>query len=250
MSSQRYHSVRSPDTALRERLRELSGSYVRWGCPMLFTLLRREGWTSNHKRVERLYREEGLKLRRRRRKRVAVARQPIPMPSRVNECWAMDFMSDVLSTGRRYRIFNVLDVRSRECLLSESDTSLPAARVTALLEQIALERGYPQRIVCDNGPEFRSRTFDSWAYEHGITISFIQPGKPVQNAFSESFNGKMRNEWLNAHWWRTISEARHGNEEFRRIHNTIRPHRSLGRRTPEEFVSAEREQFNLQAVDT
>jgi putative transposase len=192
----------------------------------------------NHKRTERIYREEGLKVRRRRRKRVAVERRPFTMPSQANECWAMDFMSDALSTGRRYRIFNVIDVRTRECLVCESDTSLPAVRVIELLDQVAIERGYPWRIICDNGPEFRSRAFDAWAYEHGVVVAFIQPGKPAQNAFGESFNGKMRNEWLNVHWWRTIAEARLGNEGYRTIHNTIRPHRSLGRRTPAE-ASAE-----------
>jgi len=249
-SSHRYRSVRFPDTALRGRLRELASQYVRWGCPLLHELLRREGWMVNHKRTERLYREEGLKVRRRRRKRVAVERHPFSMPSQANECWAMDFMSDALSTGRRYRIFNVMDVRTRECLVCESDTSLPAARIIDLLDQVAIERGYPRRIVCDNGPEFRSRAFDAWAYEHGVVLAFIQPGKPAQNAFGESFNGKMRNEWLNAHWWKTIAEAREGNEEFRTIHNTIRPHRSLGKRTPAEFAAEDGSNLNKQAVGT
>lgn len=250
LSSQRYRSVRKPDGELRDRLRELAGQYVRWGCPMLVTLLQREGWGDNHKRIERIYREEGLKVRKRKRKRVAVERRPLPPPTAINECWAMDFMHDVLTTGRRYRIFNTVDVRSRECLTSESDTSLPAKRVIAILDQVALDRGYPKRIVCDNGPEFRSRAFDAWAYEHGIAIEFIQPGKPVQNAHCESFNGKMRNEWINTHWWRTLAEARQGNEEFRMLHNTVRPHRSLGKQTPEQFAAADQQQSNLQAVNT
>jgi putative transposase len=207
---------------------------------LLHDILRREGWMVNHKRTERIYREEGLKVRRRRRKRVSVARTPFVIPSEANECWAMDFMSDALATGRRYRIFNVLDVRTRECLVCESDTSLPALRVIDLLDQVAIERGYPRRIICDNGPEFRSRAFDAWAYEHGIVVAFIQPGKPAQNAFGESFNGKIRNEWLNVHWWRTIAEARSGNEEYRTIHNTIRPHRSLGKKTPMEACAEAR----------
>ena len=216
----------------------------------MYDLLVREGWKDNHKRVERIYREEGLKVRRRKRKRVAVERQPMPEPRRLNECWAMDFMHDVLSSGRRYRIFNVIDVRSRECLVCESDTSLPSRRVIQLLDEVGLDRGYPDRIVCDNGPEFRSRAFDAWAYERGITIAFIQPGKPVQNCFGESFNGKMRDQWLNANWWRTIAEARQGNEEYRRIYNPIRPHRSLGKKTPVEFAAADRLQLTSQAVDT
>jgi putative transposase len=250
LSSQRFRSVRTPDTAVRTRLKELAGQYVRWGLPMLLTLLRREGWIDNHKRIERIYKEEQLKVRRRKRKRVAVERRPVPVPTRVNECWAIDFMHDVFSTGRRYRIFNVLDLHGREGLSSESDTSLPSRRVVDLLDAIALERGSPERIVCDNGPEFRSRVFDAWAYEHGITIEFIQPGKPTQNPSVESFNGKMRNEWINAHWWRTIEEARQGNEEFRRIYNTVRPHRSLGNKTPAKFAAANRSQLKPQAVGT
>ena len=249
-SSHRYRSIRGSDEPLRGRLRELASQYVRWGCPLLHDMLYREGLVVNRKRTERIYREEGLKVRRRRRKRVSVARTPFVIPSAANECWAMDFMSDVLSTGRRYRIFNVLDVRTREGLVCESDTSLPAVRVVELLDQVAIDRGYPKRIVCDNGPEFRSRAFDAWAYEHGVTVAFIQPGKPAQNAFVESFNGKLRNEWLNVNWWRTIEEARQGNEEFRTIHNTIRPHRSLGRLTPAEFAAADGSKLNQQAVDT
>jgi len=240
-SNHRYRSVRRPDTALRDALKEVAGRRARWGFPMLLTLLRREGWKDNHKPVERIYREEGLKVRR--RKLVAVERHPLPEPSQVNECWAIDFMSDVLSSGRRYRIFNVIDARNRESLVSESDTSLPSLRVIRLLDEITLERGYPQRIVCENGPDFRSRAFDAWAYEHGITMALIQPGKPVQNAFGESFNGKMRSEWLNGHCWRTVTDARQRNEEFRRIHNTIRPHRSFGNQTPEEFAPADRAQL-------
>jgi putative transposase len=250
VSRQRYRSVRAPDTELRRRLCALAAQYVRWGCPLLHALLRREGRHVNHKRTERLYREEHLTVRRRRRKRVAVARQPFTAPERANDCWAMDFMSDVLATGRRYRIFNVVDVRTRECLVCESDTSLPAARVIPLLDQVALDRGYPQRITCDNGPEFRSRALDAWAYAHGVALDFIQPGTPVQNAFGESFNGRMRHEWLNAHWWRGLSEARQGNAEYQRIYNTVRPHGSLGGCTPHEYAAADPTHTNPQAVVT
>ena len=136
----------------------------------------------NRKRVYRLYRDEGLAVRRRKRKRVAVARQPLPVPTRLNEGWAMDFMSDALSSGRRYRVLNVVDVLSREALAGEVDTSLPAARVIQALEEIAIQRGYPARITLDNGPELRSMALDTWAYEHGVVLDFIQPGKPIQNA--------------------------------------------------------------------
>ena len=237
LSSQRYRSRRPPQEALRERLRVLAQERVRWGYRRLYVLLRREGHAVNRKRVYRLYREEGLAVRRRKRKRVAVARQPLPLPTRLNEGWAIDFMSDVLSGGRRYRILNVVDVLSRESLASEVDTSLSAARVIQSLEEIALERGYPTRITLDNGPEFRSQALDAWAYERGVTLDFIQPGKPIQNAVLESYNGRMRDELLNLHWWRTIDEARLAVAEYREDHNRVRPHSALGYHTPHEFAT-------------
>jgi putative transposase len=203
----------------------------------LHVLLEREGRRVNVKRVYRLYREEGLAVRRRKRKRVAVARAPQPTPTRLNESWAMDFMSDVLVGGRRYRILNVLERLSREDLASEVDTSLPAVRVIRVLDEIALERGYPARIVIDNGSEFRSAAVDAWAYEHGVALEFIQPGKPIQNAAVESFNGRMRDELLNQHWWRTLDEARRAVAAYREDYNRVRPHSALGNRTPEEFAA-------------
>lgn len=222
---------------MRERLHVLAVERVRWGYRRLHVLLRREGTLVNVKRVYRLYREEGLAVRRRKRKRVAVARAPQPAPTRINQCWAMDFMSDVLVGGRRYRILNVLERLSREALASEVDTSLPAVRVIRVLEEIAIERGYPIGIVVDNGSEFRSTALDAWAYEHGVTLEFIQPGKPIQNAAIESFNGRMRDELLNQHWWRTLDEARRAVAAYREDYNQVRPHSALGNRTPEEFAS-------------
>lgn len=211
---------------------------VRWGYRRLHVLLKREGQQVNVKRVYRIYREEGLAVRRRKRKRVAVARAPQPAPTRLNERWAMDFMSDVLVGGRRYRILNVLERLSREALASEVDTSLPALRVIRVLEEIALERGYPCGITVDNGSEFRSSALDAWAYEHGVTLEFIQPGKPIQNATVESFNGRMRDELLNQHWWRTLDEARRAVAAYREDYNQVRPHSALGNQTPEGFASA------------
>lgn len=202
----------------------------------MFLLLVREGVCVNIKRVYRLYREEGLAVRRRKRKRVAVARQPMAAPTRVNECWAMDFMSDSLANGRRYRIFNVLDMLTREGLAGEIDTSLPAARVIGVLEEIALLRGYPARIILDNGPEFRSTRLDAWAYAHGVSLEFIQPGKPIQNAVMESYNGRMRDELLNLHWWRDLAEAREAVNIYREDFNGVRPHSALDNRTPNEFA--------------
>lgn len=210
---------------------------MRWGYRRLHLLLIREGVVANHKRIYRLYREESLAVRRRKRKRVAVVRRPMPAPQKLNDCWAMDFMSDVLSSGRTYRVLNIVDTLSREALASEVDTSLPSARVIRALEEIAVERGYPARITCDNGPEFRSMALDAWAYEHRVTLDFIQPGKPIQNSLCESFNGRMRDECLNSHWWRSIQEARKGIEEYRRDYNEARPHSALNNRTPAEFAA-------------
>lgn len=248
LSSQRYRSRRPPQEALRQRLRELAVERVRWGYRRLHILLKREGVQVNHKRLYRLYREEGLAVRRRKRKRVAVSRQPMATPTRLNECWAMDFMSDSLATGRRYRIFNVVDALSREGLASKVDTSLPTVRVIGALEEIALLRGYPTRITLDNGPEFRSTRLDAWAYEHGVALEFIQPGKPVQNAVMESYNGRMRDELLNQHWWRSIAEARDAVDAHRQDFNEVRPHSALDNRTPSEFARRHAATLNSQRL--
>ena len=215
---------------------------VRWGYRRLHLLLGREGVAVNRKCVYRLYREEGLAVRRRKRKRVAVTRTPMPAPSQLNDCWAMDFMSDALANGRRYRILNIVDVLSREALSSEVDTGLSARRVIEALEVIAIERGYPKRISVDNGPEFRSTALDARAYEHGVALEFIQPGKPIQNAVIESYNGRMRDELLNLHWWRTVAEARAAIHAHRIDYNHVRPHGALDDRTPTEFAATFRRQ--------
>lgn len=244
----RYRSRRPRREDLRVRLRVLAEERVRWGYRRLHVLLRREGIQANHKAVYRLYREEGLAVRRRKRKRVAVPRRPMVLPQRLNERWSMDYVSDVIRGGRRIRIFNVVDDLSREGLASEVDTSLPARRVIQTLEEIALERGYPERIVCDNGPEFRSRAMDEWAYENGVALDFIQPGKPVQNPFVESYNGKMRDECLNVHWFANVEEARLMIADWRRDYTQVRPHSSLGNRTPSEFAAAFSIQTRLQGL--
>ena len=248
LSSQRYRSRRAPQEGLRQRLRELAVERVRWGYRRLHIVLQREGIAVNHKRLYRLYREEGLAVRRRKRKRVAVARQPMTPPTRFNECWAMDYMSDSLASGRRFRIFNVVDALSREGLAVTVDTSLPAVRVIQALEEIALLRGYPARITVDNGPEFRSRAMDAWAYEHHVTLDFIQPGKPIQNAVIESYNGRMRDELLNQHWWRSIAEARDAIDAYREDFNEVRPHSALNNQTPGEFARRYAATLNLQRL--
>lgn len=191
----------------------------------------------NLKRVYWVYRVEGLMVRRRRRKKVSVVRVPMALPERLNELWSMDFLNDALAGGRRYRILSLQDTFSRECLALEVDMSLPAARVIRVLERVALERGLPERIRIDNGPEFVSQALDQWAYARGIRLEFIQPGKPTQNAFIESFNGRFRDECLNSHWFTTLPQAQREIEIFRVDYNEVRPHRSLGKRTPCEFAA-------------
>jgi len=223
---------------LKARLRTLAGERRRFGYRRLTVLLRREGWTVNHKRVYRLYRQEGLEVRRRKRKRIGAGeRQPLAIPTRPNERWSMDFVADALTDGRRFRSLNIVDDFNRECLAAEVDTSLPGARVVRVLEQLGERRGLPQVLVTDNGPEFAGQALDVWAYEQGVKLHFIEPGKPVQSAFIESFNGKMRDECLNEHWFGTPGEARQTIEAWRRDYNEVRPHSALGNRTPQEFTA-------------
>jgi putative transposase len=237
-STQRYEGRGDQQADLRQRLKALALERVRWGYRRLHVLLRREGWRLNHKRVYRLYREEGLAVRRRRRKRIVVQRESLAMLTRVNELWAADFMLDVLINGRRVRCLNVVDGLSREALATEVETSFPAWRVVETLEVIALERGYPAALLADNGPEFRSQKLDVWAYEHGVRLVFIEPGKPSQKATIESFNGRMRDECLNQHWFRTVAEARSVVAAWREDYNQVRPHGSLGQMTPAEFAAS------------
>jgi putative transposase len=237
-SSYRYQR-RGPDEAgLRKRLKELAAERRRYGYRRLMVLLRREGQRVNHKRVYRLYREEGLSVRRRRRKRIgAVERQPLTIPTGANQRWSMDFVADGLGDGRKFRSLNIVDDYSRECVAAEVDTSIPGARVVRVLEQLREQRGLPQVLVTDNGPEFAGQALDVWAYQRGVKLHFIEPGKPIQNAFVESFNGKMRDECLNEHWFGTVAGARQTMEAWRRDYNEVRPHSALGNRTPQEFTA-------------
>jgi len=238
-TSCRYAPQRSEqEEKLRGRLRTLAGERRRFGYRRLTVLLRREGWAVNHKRVYRLYRQEGLGVRRRKRKRIGAGeRQALAIPTRPNQRWSMDFISDALSEGRKFRSLNIVDDFSRECLAAEVDTSLTGTRVVGVLERLRERRGLPQILVTDHGPEFAGRALDVWAYEQGVKLYFIEPGKPVQNAFIESFNGKMRDECLNEHWFLSLGEARQTIEAWRRDYNEVRPHTSLGNRTPQEFAA-------------
>jgi putative transposase len=192
----------------------------------------------NHKKVYRLYREEGLTVRRRNRKKLAGAERVMPsLPDGRNQRWSMDFVQDGLADGRRIRVLTLVDNYSRECLALEVGTSLPGARVVRVLEQVTSIRGTPKTIMVDNGPEFAGKALDAWAYENGVGLHFIAPGKPVQNAYIESFNGKFRDECLNEHWFCSIAEAESVVEEWRQDYNTVRPHSSLGYRTPEQAAA-------------
>ncbi len=243
-SAVRYVPHRPDDRALRQRLRELAEEHPRWGSPRLIWRLRQEGVRDNHKRIRRLYRLEGLAVRRRRRKRVAMPRVVMPTPTQPNERWSMDFVRDTLSDGRAFRALTLVDDCTRECPVIEVDLSLGSVRVVAVLERLAGTRGLPRTIVVDNGPEFQSRALDAWAHHRRVQLQFIRPGKPVENAFIESFNGKLRDECLNQYWFLSLADARRTIEAWRLSYNTARPHRALGTLTPSQFAQ------QLQAMNT
>ena len=237
-SSLRYRSRRPAAEELRQRLRELARERPRYGYQRLWVLLRREGWAVNHKRIYRLYCEEGLKLRKRRRRACAqIERVPLTLPTKADERYSMDFMRDTLVDGRVFRILNIVDDYTRECLAIEVDTSLPGERVVRVLERLATLGRQPLHIVVDNGPEFASRAVDQWAAMNGVNLRFIDPGKPMQNAYIESFNGKFRDECLSQHWFISLEEARSVSEAWRVDYNEHRPHRSLQQQTPAEFAA-------------
>ena len=194
-------------------LRSLAAERRRFGYRRLPVMRQREGWAVNHQRVYRLYRAEGLAVR------------------------TMDFTQDALASGRKFRTLNLMDGYTRQALAIEADTSLPGARVVRVLEDLRERRGLPQQIVVDNGTEFTSRVVDQWAFERGVQLHFITPGKPTENAFIESFNGKFRDECLNENWFISLPEARQKIEAWRRDYNQVRPHSALAYQTPEEFAA-------------
>lgn len=244
-SSYRYEARWQDPPRLRERLKSLAEQRRRFGYRRLYVLLRREGFTVNHKRVYRLYRQEGLSLRLRRRKKLASGlRAPRPTPERPNQRWSMDFVNDFTAEGRRLKILTVVDDFTRYCAGIEVDTSIPGARVAQVLEQLAQEHGLPEIIVTDNGPEFTGKVLDSWAYKHKVKLDFIRPGKPVENAFIESFNGRFRDERLNEHWFLDLQDAREKVEVWRIDYNASRPHSSLGNLSPEEFIERYQRKLN------
>ncbi len=235
----RYHSRRQEDAALQTRIREIAEAKRRYGCPRIYVRLRREGWLVNHKKVERLhYREERLSLRRRRRKKAsAVPRVALPKPTQPGRCYAIDFVHDRLANGRRFKCLTMTDPCSKEVPVMEVDVSIGGARVCRILDRLFTTRSLPDALILDNGPEFAGTALDVWATQHGVYLHFIQPGKPVQNAFIESFNGKFRDECLNEHWFLTLQEAQLVIEAWRREYNEDRTHSAIGDVTPHEFIN-------------
>ncbi len=235
VSSYRYQSRRD-DGPLRERLVELARQKPRYGCRRLLVLIRRTELV-NHKRARRVYREAGLTLRRKKRKHCVRAGLPQRTLTTANQEWALDFVHDAVECGRAIRVLSVVDVYTRECLALEVDTSFASRRVTRVLEEIIAQRGQPQAIRCDNGPELTSRHFLAWCVERRIELVHIHPGKPTQNGHVESFNGRLREECLNVSWFQNLFDARRKIAAWRREYNEERPHSSLDYRTPQEFAA-------------
>ena len=226
------------DKAISHLLNQLASRFPRWGFGKMFQWLRAEGYGWNHKRVLRLYREKRLHLRIKPKKRLPKRDpEPLAQPSKPNECWSVDFMSDSLLSGRTFRTFNIIDDFNREALWIEVDTSLPAERVTRVLDRVAAWRGYPRRIRSDNGPEFISARMARWAKQHDIQLDFIEPGKPAQNAYIERFNRTYREEILDFYLFSNLNEVRVITEEWLEVYNGVRPHDALIGLTPYQYAA-------------
>jgi putative transposase len=233
----RYRSRRRDDAELRARLCELAGQHRRFGYLRLHALLRREGLVINRKKTYRLYQAEDLAVRRRRRRRPPEReRLRLVVPARRNQRWSMDFASDALWTGRRYRCLCLVDDATRESPALLADFSIGGDRVVRVLDELAGRHGLPEEIVMDNGPEFTGRALFAWSARTGVRLRFIQPGKPIQNAFVESFIGRFRDECLNQHWFGSLAEAARVIEAWRQHYNRERPHSALGYEPPERFA--------------
>ena len=234
-STFRYES-KGNDEPLRTQLRELAQERPRFGYRRLHVLLQRNGVEVNHKRVWRIYQEAGLAVKRKKRKRLVREGRPREAALTANEEWALDFVSDVLATGRSVRLLSVVNTFTRECVVLEADTSFASRRVTGVLERAVRQRGWPQRIQCDNGPELTSRHFLAWCIENRIELVHIQPGKPTQNGHVESFHGKLRDEFLNVSWFQNLFDARSKTAAWKADYNERRPHSALGYLTPAAFA--------------
>jgi len=235
---QRYRSVKDPQDGLRKRMREIAEIRVRYGYRRIHVLLRREGWQHGQCAIRRIYTEEGLPLRRKlpRRRKMAVTRQERFRPNAPGQAWAMDFVSDQLVRGQRFRALTIVDVFTREALAIEIGIRLRAEHVIAVCNRMALQNGPPKRVFVDNGSEFTGRLFDLWAYHHRVQIDFSRPGKPTDNCFIETFNGSLRDECLNTHWFESIDDAKQTIEAWRRDYNESRPHQALNSNSPANFA--------------
>lgn len=236
-SSVRYKSTRPDDSHLRDAMKKVAAERRRFGYRRIHVMLERQGLYMNQKKLRRLYRDEKLQVRKRGgRKRALGTRRPMLLPSRVNERWSLDFVSDAFTDGRRFRVLAVVDDFSRECLALVADTSLSGGRVTRELDSLIRQRGKPTTIVSDNGTELTSMAVLKWCQETGVEWHYIQPGKPMQNGFVESFNGSFRDECLNETLYSSLNQARHQISKWKEDYNTQRPHSSLGNITPVEFA--------------
>jgi len=233
----RYKPDIKKDDAVIKTLLELADKYPRYGFDKLFPIIRRRGYSWNHKRVHRVYCLLKLNFRRKGKKRLPSRNpEPLAVPTDANCCWSIDFMSDALINGQRFRTFNVLDDFNREVLGIDIDTSLPAARVVRVLDQISSWRGYPEKLRMDNGPELISIKLAAWAEENQVKLDFIEPGKPTQNSYVERFNRTYRNEILDFYIFNSLKEVREITNNWIKEYNTERPHESLGNYTPAEYL--------------
>ena len=238
-SAYRYQAKRSDDTAIQTQLTALAEQHRRWGFDKMMDWLRQQGYPWNHKRVYRVYCELGLNRRIKPKKRLPTRHpKPLAQPVTTNHCWSLDFMRDSLTDGRAFRTLNIIDDFNREALWIEVDLSLPARRVIRVLEQLAAERGYPQVLRSDNGPEFIAQALADWVADRPITWDFIEPGKPAQNAYIERFNRTYREDVLDAYLFDTLEEVRTITDRWMETYNTVRPHAALAGATPTAFADA------------
>ena len=250
----RYSSHKNRWTALRMRIREIAQTRVRYGYRKIRVLLNREGWGVGKTLVQRLYQEEGLVLKQRPKRRRKAAEHPRERvrASEANQAWSLDFVADQLTDGRRFRALTIVDVFTRESLGIEVGQALKGTDVVEVLNRLRFKRGAPKMLFCDNGSEFTRQIMDLWAYQNGVRIDFSRPGKPTDNAYIETFNGTLRAECLDTHWFGTLAEAKESIEAWRREYNESRPHRALGERTPNEFaneIAASRDLIEQQTAE-
>ncbi|WP_410174017.1 IS3 family transposase [Microbulbifer thermotolerans] len=254
-ASMRYQSKKATESELAERIKEIALERRRFGYRRVHQMLRREGLKVNHKKVYRLYHEAGLAVRkRRRRKGVMVERQPLSLPETPNHTWSMDFVMDALANGRRIKCLTIVDDFTKECLDIQVASGISGEQVVRSLDAIAAFGGYPKAIRTDQRPEFTGKALDQWAYRNGVELKLIQPGRPTQNGYIESSNGKFRDECLNEHWFRDLVHARELISPWRQDYNEQRPHSSLGYQTPAEFAAAfrshKKESINTNITNT